>query len=242
MKIGTKSILFGAHCFLIHPLFVLLAWWKLYGFPWDPRLWIAFFVHDLGYWGKPNMDGPEGETHPDLGAKIMSVFDRGIKTWEYQYWQYSNKGVWWLNDNWSIEINRLRQEGWIIINIGEVYTILERPIKNTKWEDFTRNHSRFYAKKRGLNFSKLCVADKLAIAIEPGWLYLPRIKWSGEIKEYTRTATAQKENGEKYNNSELIFLNSGHSNNWLRAIQSYLRRWAMEHKDCKFDTWTPERE
>lgn len=71
MKIGTKSVLYGAHCFLLHPWFVAFAWWKLYGFPFDPRLWIAFFVHDLGYIGKPNMDGPEGELHPYFGAKIM---------------------------------------------------------------------------------------------------------------------------------------------------------------------------
>src|SRR5258708_5910867 len=76
MTIGTKSILFGAHQFLIHPWFVAAAWWKLYGFPFDPRLWVAFFVHDLGYWGKPNMDGAEGETHVELGANIMSaLFD-----------------------------------------------------------------------------------------------------------------------------------------------------------------------
>jgi hypothetical protein len=37
----------------------------------DPRLWIAFLVHDLGYWGKPNMDGAEGETHPEVGARLM---------------------------------------------------------------------------------------------------------------------------------------------------------------------------
>jgi len=71
MKVGTKSVLFGAHCFFIHPFYVALAWWKLYGFPWDPRLWVAFFVHDLGYWGKPNMDGEEGELHPYLGARLM---------------------------------------------------------------------------------------------------------------------------------------------------------------------------
>jgi hypothetical protein len=73
MKIGTKSVLFGVHQFAIHPWFVALAWWMLYGFPWDPRLWVAFFVHDLGYLGKPNMDGPEGETHPILGARIMGM-------------------------------------------------------------------------------------------------------------------------------------------------------------------------
>jgi hypothetical protein len=76
MKIGTKSVLFGVHQFAIHPWFVALAWWKLYGFPFDPRLWVAFFVHDLGYLGKPNMDGEEGETHPQLGARIMTrLFD-----------------------------------------------------------------------------------------------------------------------------------------------------------------------
>lgn len=37
----------------------------------DPRLWVAFVVHDIGYLGKPNMDGPEGETHPEVGARIM---------------------------------------------------------------------------------------------------------------------------------------------------------------------------
>lgn len=72
MKVGTKSVLFGAHCFFLHPWFVAAGWWKLYGFPWDPRLWIAFLVHDIGYLGKPNMDGPEGERHVELGARIMA--------------------------------------------------------------------------------------------------------------------------------------------------------------------------
>lgn len=74
MNVGTKSVLFGAHQFAIHPWFVAAGWYKLYGFPWDPRLWVAFFVHDIGYFGKPNMDGPEGELHPYTGAKIMRVF------------------------------------------------------------------------------------------------------------------------------------------------------------------------
>lgn len=71
MKIGTKSILFGGHQFLIHPIALAIAWTKLYGFPYEYRLWVAFFVHDLGYIGKPNMDGTEGEAHPEFGAKIM---------------------------------------------------------------------------------------------------------------------------------------------------------------------------
>jgi hypothetical protein len=71
MRLGTKTLLFGAHQLLLHPLFVAAAWSKLYGPPLDPRLWIAFFVHDLGYFGKPNLDGQEGKTHPELGARIM---------------------------------------------------------------------------------------------------------------------------------------------------------------------------
>jgi hypothetical protein len=50
MKIGTRSLLFGAHQFLLHPLCVAIAWTMLYGFPTDPRLWMAFLIHDAGYY------------------------------------------------------------------------------------------------------------------------------------------------------------------------------------------------
>ena len=73
LKIGARSVLFGAHQFLLHPLFLALAWTKLYGFPFDPRLWAAFFLHDVGYIGLENMDGTEGEVHPALGGKIMAA-------------------------------------------------------------------------------------------------------------------------------------------------------------------------
>ena len=71
LPVGTKSLLFGAHGVLWHPTLVFVAWWKLYGFPRDPRLWLAFVIHDWGYWGCPNMDGPEGEVHPLLAARLM---------------------------------------------------------------------------------------------------------------------------------------------------------------------------
>lgn len=38
VRIGTKSVLFGAHCARIHPAVVFIAYWKLYGFPFDRRL------------------------------------------------------------------------------------------------------------------------------------------------------------------------------------------------------------
>ena len=130
MTIGTKSLLFGAHQFLLHPLFLALAWWKLYGVPFDPRLWVAFIVHDWGYWGKPNMDGDVGQTHPELGGRIMA---------------------------------RL---------FGQ------------SWGDFTRLHSRYYAKRESREPSPLCAADKLVLLVTPRWIYLPSVLATGEAAEY----------------------------------------------------------
>jgi hypothetical protein len=95
MTVGTRSVLFGAHQFLLHPVFVALAWWILYGFPWNPLLWCAFFVHDLGYWGKPDMDGAAGEEHPRLGANIMYRLTGKHSWWEFtayhsRYWARRN--------------------------------------------------------------------------------------------------------------------------------------------------------
>lgn len=68
MNIGTKSVLFGVHQFLLHPIIVARAWWLLYR-EW-PALheWCAIVTHDIGYFGQPNMDGPEGERHPEIVA------------------------------------------------------------------------------------------------------------------------------------------------------------------------------
>lgn len=81
MKIGTKTILFGIHQFLLHPLTLAYCWGIMY--EWadllSPKLWITFFVHDIGYWGKTNLDGEEGERHPEVGARIMTRV--GGKVW-----------------------------------------------------------------------------------------------------------------------------------------------------------------
>ena len=73
MIVGTKSVLGGAHCFLVHPLFTLLGWARLFGFPWDPRIWFACFLHDIGYIGRRDMDGEDGEEHVILGAHTMGA-------------------------------------------------------------------------------------------------------------------------------------------------------------------------
>ncbi|MDO9634243.1 MAG: hypothetical protein Q7J05_04260 [Paludibacter sp.] len=177
MKVGTKSVLFGAHCFLLHPLFVAIAWIKLFGWPWDPRVWIAFFVHDLGYIGKPNMDGYEGETHVELGAKIMGIFGK-------------------------------------------------------EWSDFSKYHSRHYAKRDNAKPSKLCFADKLAIYITPWWLYLPLVNLTGEIKEYMTHAQQRETKRWKpvYGQRE-----------WFRQLGTYMKNWVYEHIDGSEDIWTEKR-
>ena len=71
MRVGTKSVLFGVHAVWLHPFFVAWAWWKLFGFPWDLRLWFAFVLHDIGYLRKRKMDDLQGEQHVVLGGRIM---------------------------------------------------------------------------------------------------------------------------------------------------------------------------
>lgn len=72
MKLGTRSVLFGVHQFIWHPLTVALAWRRLYG-RW-PNWWqsVAIFCHDVGYIGKSEMDSADGITHPELGAKLTA--------------------------------------------------------------------------------------------------------------------------------------------------------------------------
>jgi len=128
--IGTRSLLLGVHCWCLHPLFVAAAWWQLYGPPTDPRLWIAFLVHDWGYWSSPDMDGDQGQRHPERGGQIMAR------------------------------------------------------LCGPAWGDFTRLHSRYYARLAGRPVSPLCAADKLATVLYPWWLYGSLARLSGELVEY----------------------------------------------------------
>ena len=189
MKLGTKSVLFGAHQFLIHPWFVAFAWWKLYGFPFDPRLWMSFFLHDLGYIGKPNMDGPEGDRHPEFAAKVMGF------------------------------------------------------LFGKEWHDFCLYHSRFYAKKNDKQYSKLCVADKLSIALEPWWFYIPRALFSGEIHEYMSLRGGKNDSkykGEPNTKEVEVLVSSSSYRSWYKGVQIYIYDWVEEHKEIKPDTWTPK--
>jgi hypothetical protein len=68
MQVGTKSLLFGCHQFILHPLFVGAAWIKIYHKLPNRYETLCIITHDWGYCGKPNMDGPEGEAHTEWTA------------------------------------------------------------------------------------------------------------------------------------------------------------------------------
>jgi len=227
MKTGTKSLLYGAHCFLLHPVFVAIAWIKLYGFPWDPRIWIAFFVHDLGYWGKQNMDGPEGKIHPELGARIMHFLFDG--------WQ-TDKCVKLYVDEWVLQL--YLNAGWKVtkktisphpIWLYEFVTLKKR-VRKTTWQDFARYHSRYYTKKKGATLSKLCFADKLSITLVPEWLYLPMTNATGEILEYMVHAQKTGSNWTPVYDQKI----------WYKQLCAYMYKWVYEHKETGEETWLEE--
>jgi hypothetical protein len=182
MKVGTKSILGGAHCFFIHPFFVAWGWKRLFGFPWDVRLWFAFALHDIGYWGRDDIDGPSGEEHVVLGARIM----------------------------------------------GRLF--------GTTWADECHRHSRYWSQRMGLPISRLCLADKLAFAMMPAWLYIPMTRWTGELTEYMQRSRERQAGDRSFTNEELALINSGVARAWLRGLQSYTFRWVTRQHENRLES------
>ena len=220
MKIGTKSLLFGVHLWFWHPLMVAIAWWKLYGFPRDIRLWVAFFVHDWGYWGSPEMDGPQGDLHPHRGAAIMhKLFDRIV----------IENGV---DYECAVVIMRDIFGSTRVIPGTIAPGGLAALETNYQWYSFTLLHSRFLAKQFGAQPSKLCMADKLSLAIEPWWLYLPRAWLSGELKEYMQSAQP----GGKHGHMNLP--PNATAKQWYLSTQKYLKDYVEKHKHGQPDTTT----
>jgi hypothetical protein len=183
MKIGTRSVLFGAHQFLLHPLCLAVAWTRLYGFPRQWQLWLCFFVHDFGYWQKPDIDGKEGQRHPEMGARIVL---------------------------------------WVT---GSMH-----------WHNFCLFHSRHYAKAMAKTASRLCVADKLAFAVTPKWLYLLTTGWTGELEEYMANGAHAK--NPPCTDHEVWCLKSGIPGFWHDGLRSYMIRWTAKHHHDQDDAWT----
>ena len=158
MKIGTKSLLFGAHQFILHPIFTFFGWIRCYGFDSKGYKWwkllICFIIHDWGYYGCDNMDGKEGERHPKWAA---------MKVWKYL-------------DSVNIELAVL-----MAIGPDRDFSLLYK----RKYYDLCLHHSRFLAKNNKGTPSKLCWADKAGTALMPTWLWILLCTLTGELEEYT---------------------------------------------------------
>ena len=175
MRVGTRSVLFGAHGLWLHPWFVAAAWCRLYGFPFDFRVWATFWLHDIGYLGCRDMDGRDGESHVQLGARVMEM------------------------------------------------------LFGSEWGDFCRRHSRYWVKKHGGELSPLAVADKLAFASTPWWLYIPMTAATGELQEYMAVSQQRQAGDDSFTDAERESLASGNRRRWLSALQAYTMRWVQQH-------------
>lgn len=82
MNIGTRTVLFGIHQFLIHPYYVWRAWYIVYGERPSFRETICIILHDIGYLGKGDLNGEEGVFHPELGAFIAAQLWPKTNSWE----------------------------------------------------------------------------------------------------------------------------------------------------------------
>jgi hypothetical protein len=157
---GTLSLLVGAHQVVVHPLCVLVAWWRLYGTM--PTWWecVCILVHDWGYWGCASMDGEDGKLHPEAGAEIAAA----IVDWVSRFW--------WRRQYPTAGSGKAHIPGDVI---ARTYALCH-------------GHSRYYARSIGrrVPLSRLYAADKLGAALHPIWLYLPGAWLSGELEEYRR--------------------------------------------------------
>lgn len=216
MKIGTKSVLFGAHFPPIHCTLLAVAWIKLYGLKspidphlnrkiaiWEPGLWTCFLLHDLGYIGKPNMDGAEGEQHVEWGASVVSaLFDR-------------NKECKRCNGFGNI-CSGDHESGSHTYKCDACYGTGQ----SFEWYDFCKYHSRFIASQNNAQPSLLCYADKYAPILEPSWLYCLRTTLTGEIKEYQNSAKSKDMSIADMNKKV-----------WFNNYKVFMRKWINDRNN-----------
>ena len=208
MRVGTRSVLYGAHAFWLHPFFVAEAWRRLYGFPWAPWLWVMFFVHDIGYLGKPNMDGREGASHPRVGAEIL----------------------WWLQDWWEcITVRPYRdphaagEGGWGWESMLHSRFLAKR---------YHMKPSRLcMADKLAITLTPWWLYMPMVIASREVEEYIIGAKTERHAHEHSQVAPVVKD-------SHPAIRRYGERGRWYAEIQVYLVDWVALHRDGREDTWT----
>jgi len=202
MKTGTKSLLFGVHQFLWHPYVVGKAWKMLYG-KWPDRYeWVAIITHDLGYWGLPNVDGPEGIRHPERSMKLAqfaakwmckltwanhfkaaprdAVVDRMIRT-GILVRHHSRSMVELDNQN---PLFRARLSGELAANSPFINVIGGGTFPSGVSDEIRNSASSPERRARKMLPSRLCWPDKFSFAFENEGFYLLRARLSGELAEF----------------------------------------------------------
>lgn len=174
MKLGTRSFLFGVHQFVWHPFTVLRAWRRLYC-AW-PRWWefVAIVLHDSGYLGCPEMDGPVGRRHPIAGAQLTEKVVFRLHGWA-TFIRHPLRSAF----DPSFEFH----QSW-----------RKRAVARRAY-DLALGHSRFFAEQADIKVSPLFRADKVSVLFEPDLFYLLRANLSGEIHEYLANAPADIKSG-----------------------------------------------
>lgn len=266
LEIGTRSLLFGAHQFLIHPWFVAEAWRRLFGFPWDPRLWVLFFVHDLGYLGKPNMDGPEGEQHPRLGARIMgALFDRGvdIETGKWEVVKDAEGDAWRVR--WSLPDSEGRylwvrhyivgqlSPGWCEAAAERDAAEMNRkcrvpsdhpnghtaPLSTTRPRSFWHDMALYHSRFLSKQAGK--PVSRLCYADKLAICLTPAWLYLPLVRLsgeiHEYMRRSEQKEGQKYD-SMVIYSDS--QRQWYENMRDYILRWVEEHKDGREDSWTPK--
>lgn len=187
MKVGTKSLLFGVHQFIWHPITVARAWRRLH------RKWptlaecICIFVHDWGYWGCNDMDGPEGKNHPKLGARLAAIwvgrFHR-LKMWACLPLVFAFTGV---GRRAFKLVLREREFRFYFFQIRGLIGAKSTEVAVAA-HHLVRYHSRSLAKSEGAQVSPLCGPDKLSVIFDPHLFYMLRAWLSGEGREFRQNA------------------------------------------------------
>jgi hypothetical protein len=207
-------LLYGVHHVVLHPVMLLLAWRRLFGWRrveckatgvrtglFDPRLWLVALVHDFGYFGCAEMDGPTGKWHPALGARLVSaVLNENVADRSRPSLEQYHEAFW--RDGWSDE--RARRLALRLVDLGP-------------WGRFTLFHSRSVCRRLDHRPSLLAAADKLAgLPMYPRRLYLALARATGELDEYM-TVAASQEGGS-------VGIDSTSPSRWFDSLAAYMER------------------
>jgi hypothetical protein len=133
---GTKSLLFGCHQFLIHPAFVLAAWWRLYGRP-SWRMALAILVHDWGYWGCEQMDKGPGERHAErMGWRVLPWLGVAASTEILAHSRFTARrlGVAPSRLCWADKLGTAWYPVWLWVLLARVSGELGEYMADTKYE------------------------------------------------------------------------------------------------------------